>query len=94
MAPGRDASAVLFFGGLYSHAERAMVRVVTIDCPLPSCGPGAVPQRRNLADAFHLHRRVLAALTEVRRDAWNRGATAAAAWASPSRTPASPWPGR
>lgn len=74
MAPGRDASAVLFFGGLYSHAERAMVRVVTIDCHAPyrAAARALFPNAVIVADAFHLHRRVLAALTEVRRDAWNR----------------------
>ena len=74
MAPGRDASAVLFFAHLYSHAERARVRVVTIDCHAPYRMAARVlfPNALVVADAFHLHRRVLAALTEVRRDAWNR----------------------
>jgi transposase len=74
MAPGRDASAVLFFGGLYSHAERAMVRVVTIDCHAPYrvAARALFPNAVIVADAFHLHRRVLGALTEVRREAWNR----------------------
>ena len=36
LAPGRDASAVLFFAGLFSHAERAKVQVVTIDCHAPT----------------------------------------------------------
>jgi transposase len=35
LAPGRDASAVMFFAHLYSHAERSRVRVVTIDCHAP-----------------------------------------------------------
>jgi transposase len=74
LAPGRDAAAVLFFAGLYSHAERAAVRVVTIDCHAPYRAVARVvfPNALIVADAFHLHRRVLAALTEVRRDAWNR----------------------
>ncbi len=74
MAPGRDASAVLFFAGLYSHSERAAVRVVTIDCHAPYRMAVRVlfPNALIVADAFHLHRRVLAALTQVRRDAWNR----------------------
>jgi hypothetical protein len=74
LAPGRDASAVWFFAGLYSHAERARVRVVTIDCHAPYRMAVRVlfPNALIVADAFHLHRRVLAALTEVRRDAWNR----------------------
>ncbi len=74
LAPGRDAAAVLFFAGLYSHAERAQVRVVTIDCHAPYRAVARVvfPNALIVADAFHLHRRVLAALTEVRRDAWNR----------------------
>ncbi len=74
MAPGRDASAVLFFASLFSHAERAGVRVVTIDCHAPYRMAARVlfPNALVVADAFHLHRRVLAALTQVRRDAWNR----------------------
>jgi len=35
LAPGWDASAVMFFAHLYSHTERARVRVVTIDCHAP-----------------------------------------------------------
>ena len=74
MAPGRDASAVLFFAGLFSHAERAKVQVVTIDCHAPYRAAARVlfPNALIVADAFHIHRRVLAALTEVRRDSWNR----------------------
>ena len=74
MAPGRDASAVVFFAFLYSHAERAKVRVVTIDCHAPyrMAARALFPNALVVADAFHLHRRVLAALTQVRRDAWNR----------------------
>ncbi len=74
MAPGRDASAVLFFASLFSHAERACVRIVTIDCHAPYRSAVRVlfPNALIVADAFHLHRRVLAALTQVRRDAWNR----------------------
>ena len=74
MAPGRDASAVLFFASLFSHAERAAVRVVTIDCHAPYRMAVRVlfPNALVVADAFHIHRRVLAALTQVRRDAWNR----------------------
>ncbi len=74
LAPGRDASAVLFFAGLFSHAERAKVQVVTIDCHAPYRAAARVlfPNALIVADAFHIHRRVLAALTEVRRDAWNR----------------------
>lgn len=74
MAPGRDASAVLFFAGLFSHAERAKVQVVTIDCHAPYRAAARVlfPHALIVADAFHLHRQVLAALSEVRREAWNR----------------------
>ena len=69
LAPGRDASAVLFFAGLFSHAERAKVQVVTIDCHAPYRAAARVlfPNALIVADAFHIHRRVLAALTEVRR---------------------------
>ncbi len=35
--PGRDG-AVMFYAGVYSHAGRAAVRVVTIDCYAPT-GP-------------------------------------------------------
>lgn len=74
LAPGRDASAVMFFAHLYSHAERARVRVVTIDCHAPYRMAVRVlfPNALIVADAFHLHRRVGYALTEVRREAWNR----------------------
>ena len=74
MAPGRDASAVPFFASLFSHAERAAVRVVTIDCHAPYRMAVRVlfPNALVVADAFGIHRRVLAALTQVRRDAWNR----------------------
>jgi transposase len=74
VAPGRDASAVLFFAGLFSHQERALVQVVTIDCHSPYRMALRVmfPNALIVADAFHLHRRVLYALAEVRRDAWNR----------------------
>jgi transposase len=95
MAPGRDASAVLFFAHLYSHAERARVRVVTIDCHAPyrMAARALFPNALVVADAFHLHRRVLAALTEVRRTPGTAGGLATGASASPSRTPVSPWPG-
>ncbi len=74
LAPGRDASAVMFFAHLYSHGERAQVRVVTIDCHAPYRMAVRVlfPNALIVADAFHLHRRVGYALTEVRREAWNR----------------------
>ena len=74
LAPGRDASAVMFFAHLYSHAERSRVEVVTIDCHAPyrMAIRALFPNALIVADAFHLHRRVLYALTEVRREAWNR----------------------
>lgn len=73
LAPGRDASAVMFFAHLYSHSERAQVRVITIDCHAPYRMAVRVlfPNALIVADAFHLHRRVGYALTAVRRDAWN-----------------------
>ncbi len=73
LAPGRDASAVMFFAHLYSQPERATVRVVTIDCHAPYRMAVRVlfPNALIVADAFHLHRRVAYALTEVRREAWN-----------------------
>ena len=74
LAPGRDASAVMFFAHLYSHAERAQVRVVTIDCHAPyrMAVRALFPNALVVADTFHLHRRVGYALTEIRREAWNR----------------------
>ena len=74
LAPGRDASAVMFFAHLYSHAERAQVRVITIDCHAPyrMAVRALFPNALIVADAFHLHRRVGYALTEIRREAWNR----------------------
>ena len=73
LAPGRDASAVMFFAHLYSQSERARVRVVTIDCHAPyrMAVRALFPNALIVADAFHLHRRVGYALTEVRREAWN-----------------------
>ena len=73
LAPGRDASAVMFFAHLYSQPERSRVRVVTIDCHAPYRMAVRVlfPNALIVADAFHLHRRVAYALTEVRREAWN-----------------------
>jgi hypothetical protein len=67
LAPGQDASAVMFFAHLYSRLERARVRVVTIDCHASYRMAVRVLFRNALivADAFHLHRRVAYALTEV-----------------------------
>jgi transposase len=59
LAPGRDASAVMFFAHLYAHAERCRVEVVTIDCHAPYRMAVRVlfPNALIVADAFHLHRR-------------------------------------
>jgi transposase len=74
VAPGRDGAAVWAFAGLYSHRERARVKVVTMDCHAPyrAMVKAAFPHAIIVADAFHLHRRVNSALAEVRRAAWNR----------------------
>lgn len=74
VAPGRDGAAVWAFAGLYSHAERARVKVITMDCHAPyrAMMRGAFPHAVIVADAFHLHRRVNQALAEVRRAAWGR----------------------
>lgn len=74
VAPGRDGAAVWAFAGLYRHAERARVKVVTMDCHAPyrAMVKAAFPHATIVADAFHVHRRVLYALAEVRRAAWNR----------------------
>ena len=96
LAPGRDASAVLFFAGLFSHAERAKVQVVTIDChaPDPGRGPGAVPQRPDRGR--RLPRPPPGAGARAPRCAetpGTAGGRGALGWARCSRTPASPWPG-
>lgn len=74
VGPGRDGAVVWAFAGRYSHAERAQVAVVTMDCHAPYRRMVRVffPSALIVADAFHLHRSVLAALAEVRRAAWNR----------------------
>ena len=56
LAPGRDASAVMFFAHLYSQPERSRVRVVTIDCHAPYRMAVRVlfPNALIVADAFHL----------------------------------------
>src|SRR5438445_333522 len=74
VAPGRDGAAIWAFAGLYRRAERAQVAVVTMDChnPYRYVVRIAFPHALIVADAFHLHRRVLQALTEVRRAATTR----------------------
>ena len=71
VAPGRDGAAIWAFSGLYRRSERARVAVVTMDChnPYRHMVRIAFPHALIVADAFHLHRRVLHALTEVRRSA-------------------------
>ena len=71
LAPGRDGAAIWAFAGLYSHAERAAVAVVSMDCHNPYRYMVRIvfPNADIVADAFHLHQRVLQALTEVRRGA-------------------------
>jgi transposase len=48
----------VFFAHIYSHCERAKVRVVTIDCHAPYRMAVQVlfPNAVIVADAFHLHR--------------------------------------
>jgi transposase len=74
VAPGRDAAAVWAFAGLFSRAERAQVQVVSMDCHVPYRYMVRLvfPHALIVADAFHLHRRVLDALGEVRRGATHR----------------------
>jgi transposase len=69
LAPGRDGAAIWAFAGLYRRAERAQVQVVSMDChnPYRYMVRLAFPHAVIVADAFHLHRQVLHALTEVRR---------------------------
>jgi transposase len=74
VAPGRDGAAIWAFAGLFSRGERARVRVVSMDCHVPYryMIRLAFPHALIVADAFHLHRRVLDALTAVRRSATHR----------------------
>jgi transposase len=74
VAPGNDAACVWAFAGLFSRAERAQVRIVSMDCHVPYryMVRLAFPHALIVADAFHLHRRVLDALTAVRRSATQR----------------------
>jgi transposase len=78
LAPGRDGAAIWAFAGLYSHSERARVAVVSMDCHNPYRYMVRIvfPNADIVADAFHLHQRVLQALTEVRRGATVRIAKA------------------
>jgi len=71
VAPGRDGAAIWAFAGLYRRSERARVAVVTMDChnPYRYMVRIAFPHALIVADAFHLHRRVLQALGDVRRSA-------------------------
>jgi len=71
VAPGRDGAAIWAFAGLYRRSERAQVAVVTMDChnPYRYMVRIAFPHALIVADAFHLHRRVLQALADVRRSA-------------------------
>jgi transposase len=74
VGPGRDPAVVWAFAGLYSRAERARVAVVTMDChnSYRMIVRLAFPHALIVADAFHLHRLALDALTKVRRSAVHR----------------------
>lgn len=74
VAPGRDASSVWAFAGRFSRAERAQVQIVSMDCHVPYRYMVRLvfPHALIVADAFHLHRRVLDALGDVRRSATHR----------------------
>ena len=74
VAPGRDAAAVWAFSGLYSRSERAQVQIMSMDWHVPYRYMVRLvfPHALIVADAFHLHRRVLDALTAVRRSATRR----------------------
>jgi transposase len=78
LTPGRDGAAIWAFADQYSHAERAAVAIVSMDCHNPYRYMVRIvfPNAAIVADAFHLHQRVLAALTEVRRGATLRIAKA------------------
>lgn len=74
VGPGRDPAVIWAFAGLYSRAERARVAVVTMDChnSYRMIVRLAFPHALIVADAFHLHRLTLDALTKVRRSAVQR----------------------
>jgi transposase len=74
VAPGRDGAAIWAFAGLYSRSERAAVQVVSMDCHAPYRHMVRLvfPHAHIVADAFHVHRRFLDALTEVRKAAARR----------------------
>ena len=74
VAPGRDGAAIWAFAGLYSRQERAGVQVVSMDChnAYRYMVRIAFPHALIVADAFHVHRRFLDALTEVRKAAARR----------------------
>lgn len=74
VAPGRDGASVWAFAGRFSRAERAQVQVVSMDCHVPYryVVRLAFSHAMIVADAFHLHRRVLDALGAVRRSATHR----------------------
>lgn len=74
VGPGNDAACIWAFAGLFSRAERAGVRIVSMDChnPYRYMIRLAFPHALIVADAFHLHRRVLDALVSVRRSATHR----------------------
>jgi len=74
VGPGRDGAVIWAFAGLYSRSERAQVAVVTMDChnSYRMIVRLAFPHALIVADAFHLHRLSLDALTKVRRSATYR----------------------
>jgi transposase len=74
VGPGRDGAVVWAFASQYSRRERAAVQIVTMDCHQPFRAMARLwfPNAVIVADAFHLHRRVLQALDTVRRAAWRR----------------------
>jgi transposase len=69
LAPGRDGAVIWAFAGLYSDAERAAVAVVSMDChnPYRQMVRTVFPNAEIVADAFHLHRQVLAAAALISR---------------------------
>lgn len=74
VGPGRDGAVIWAFAGLYSRAERTQVALVTMDChnSYRMIVRLAFPHALIVADAFHLHRQSLDALTKVRRSATYR----------------------
>lgn len=74
VGPGRSSAVIWAFATRYSRQERMAVQVITIDCngAWKTILTLAFPRAVIVADHFHLQRRVLRALAQVRNDAADR----------------------